>query len=63
MRKLNLENVGKNETSRPKRFIINKLSLLMAIVVPSLKKLRLTYYKEIFIDSRPIDLLLHHTYK
>ena len=63
MRKLNLEGVRKKETSRPKRFIINKLGLLMAIVLPSLNKLGLTYYKEIFIKSMPIDLLLHHTYK
>ena len=49
MRQLNLEGVGKKETSRSKRFIINKLGLLIAIVLPSLKKLGLTHYKEIFI--------------
>ena len=61
MRKLNLEGVRKKENSRPKTFIINKFGLLMAIVLPSLKKLGLTYYKEIFTECRPIDLLLHHT--
>ena len=62
MRQLYL-GVGKKETSRSKRFIINKLGLLMAIVLPSLKKLGLTHYKEIFIESRPIDLSFHHTYE
>ena len=38
MRQLYL-GVGKKETSRSKRFIINKLGLLMAIVLPSLNPL------------------------